>query len=159
MMIIKELFSPCSCRLRQRNTTSVPKLTKPEAVHVDNNMGSSKIMSTGRKVLSHQDSFTNLSTNSESSVCSSDTGNTVRTNHEEIEDHSSGVSSMTNCDDSSSLLTPDSDLAMSDHLSTVSSSIIDVDDGSSNASSVYDTLTHHDMEMCKNVSYSPQTVV
>lgn len=172
MLIIPELFSPCSCRQRRtpkssnsQMASSMPKLTKPiEPLVVVGATGRISDQCKQRKVLSHQDSC--LSATSDCSVSSIETRQLAT--GDELDDRSSGISSLAACDESSNLLTPDSDLAMSDHLSTVSSSMIDVDDGSSNASSVtYDSLNHHEIELVKNANesiskltnYSPQAVV
>lgn len=99
-----------------------------------------------KKMLHHQDSFTNSDTSSEPGSSSSGSSS-----HGDIDDQSSGVSSMAACDETS-MMVPDSDLssALSDRLSTVSSMclMMDVDDGSSNASTAtYDELSHHELEM------------
>lgn len=92
-----------------------------------------------KKTLRHQDSFaTNHSTDSILSDVASNGGH----GHDElIDDHSSGISSMALCEDS-------------DRMSTVSSSVMDVDDANSCTSDVFD---HHVIEMGKssNVSSLP----
>lgn len=111
--------------------------TASQATH--NSITSDDVSLVSKKVaLQHQHSFTNSDTSSE--PCS----------HDDIDDQSSGVSSMAACDDATMMA------ADSDRLSTTSSVCLimdEADDGSSNASTATDDgLNHHELEMSSDDS-------
>ena len=89
------------------------------------------------KSLQHQDSFANSDTCSEIG--------SINGSHDELtDDQSSGVGSMTNCDEANLEISS----ALSDRSVSSGCLLMDVDDGSSNASTATnDGLNHHEIEL------------
>lgn len=128
LMMAPKMITPCRHRHTLKQKQQEAGVGKVLATGVEN------FTEPGKKTLRHQDSFT--TSHSTDSILSDVASN----GHDElIDDHSSGISSMAMCEDS-------------DRMSTVSSSVMDVDDANSCASDVFD---HHVIEMGKPSSVSP----